>query len=338
MTKRPNLIQQGFTVVELLIASGLLSVVMLVAAELLLRNASSIQRREQQSELLERISLFDDAAENALVNAVRIDGCGCNSSAECLYNVTTSPNCADPNETACTPSLLLEFVSEQAIDPGEPPGTQCYVATPNPRADGLIPRGCKKRMQLVLTPPTPITNTGTQFQVGTPGRLQLLELDNSGGSRILAELTGVYRVQCGFEASGTTATKTSFNLFYQVKSRIRTTSASTDVNELEGWVTSSSGDDAGFSAGIHRSAHINSPMRNIVNSGIHFGKSVTTTNCVADGQFSSDGNCCSGFRHANGTCLAVSDCIVAGQAHSGASAAFAFAECCSHRVDGGNCL
>lgn len=318
--------QGGLTLVELMVGTALGGILVIAMIWLFIYSRGREVSSRNQSDLSEKLGQFSQMLEVYLTNATEIRACGCNRAGECVYDPAV--DCVRSPASCVAP--LVDFITEDSLDPGAFAGADCHEGTPNPRVSTtpprLPPRGCKKRIQVLLVQPTPISAT-VPARVGTPGRLILRDVTRGVD---LADLSGVYSVSCGQAPdSGGTASGLQFSFNILAKSRGSNILESSDPGALDGWHPS----DASINQGIHRSYLSTVPFRNISQNGLHFGKTITYDSCTRDGLIAPEGNCCSRYRDNNGRCIAQSACIRAGlQPPVFGNLELAAQWCCSHVI------
>lgn len=322
----------GLTLVELMVSVALFGFAASMLATLFVQFAGKRTRSQNSSELAERLSQFAQSLEVYVTNATEIRNCGCNISNNCIYD--PARECGLTGDCGLP---LLEIITEDSLDPGSFPGPECFGATTNPRVGstfpGLIPRGCKKRIQVQGFAPSTMT-VGPPAVVGTPGRLDIVDVTT--GWVVLQSLVGTYAVTCGLVGSGAgDPAGTQFYFDIRVKARNSNLNTSPTPNLLEGWHPA----DPEFQRGTHRAYLTAIPFRNLTQPGLHYGKTVTFDNCTRDGDPAPEGNCCSRYRDTVGTCIPQAACIRAGtQPPDFGDLQLAAQWCCSHVISpGGVC-
>ncbi|HTL12507.1 MAG TPA: hypothetical protein VL588_08475, partial [Bdellovibrionota bacterium] len=256
---------------------------------------------------------------------------------------TNSPDCAVDTGGNCVNAPILDIEIENSNAPNQVAPPNCYLAADNPRTatiqggetTGLVPRGCKRHLKLTLTQPTAVTpkTVGVMNTVGKPGTLTLADAETG---QELAKLTGVYSFRCGQTptvAGGTVPGQQQLRYEIQVKGRKRNQNRSTDPQDLEGWYPVG---DPNFTLGPRREISGTAGFRNLINYGIHYGKTLTSL-CVKDGPVPAgvEANCCSGYWADTNTCVPANQCQARGTTTSGPDGDLL---CCSHRAFGGRCL
>lgn len=326
---------RGVTLTEVLISSALFGVLALGVADLSSQNGLFAGRAQNEAQLSEDIHEFSEALDLHLSSATSITACNCG--ADCLF---PSPPAAPPASANCPGAdceNLLVFDTEDSTDPGiEASGPNCEFGTANPfpgaaAPDGYVFRGCKKRMRLRYVPPTQAPPSGT----GRQGELFLETLNRATGEfAMAASLRGVTGLNCGYPrfsaiSGATNANSGQFKIGLRTKAPLRRRPPASD--EFEGWHPN----DPRFARGLHRELSKDIELPNLSAKGVHFGKTVSYLKCVRDTDVpntSSSGNCCSGYRFANGACMPIGACLPRGATPSNTDPALGFAECCSHQL------
>jgi len=323
----------GFTLVELMISTGLFGYVAIMSSTLFSEGMKMVITARAQADFTQQIISFNDAIDSIVANTTRVVSCGCN--ATCTY-VASGGGFPAASPAATT---ILEFDSDTANNPGDTAAGACIGATttwsgftgagatsgiaPSLSTDyQYYPRGCKERFQLLFSPPSPNTTTdgGANFSTGQPGTLKLVKLTAGGGSQTMAQVTGAYDFNCGYESGAPTG--------FRMEVKAKTKAVSMPYGPSGSVESFSPLDTAMFLKGIHRMLSLNIQFRNLSNEAIQFGRTISYRGCTPDNQPSTDGNCCSGYYdRAAGNCIAPTGCLV-----SGAAAVGAWEKCCSHKT------
>lgn len=358
---RPRLLHanQGMTLVELMVSVALFGVLSLGIAEMFAQSSKMTARAQNGARLSEQITQFSQILENYLSNTTQLIACNCANGCVLpdLTSLTALPagtDCMSGNCGAGSTSTpgddILFFEYEDANNPTVPANnTACVVNFPPSgwlsaaiTPDQLTWRGCKKRIHLTAVMPT--ANSGSD--PGSPGQLAIYPDDGSGNplppaiavlggtngtvnSGKMTGTSGVYQMICGQTpipsdgmAAATTPEPNHFRIELSVVSRVNNTQDTTSP-QFEGWTTTSTH----FGNGLQRNLAFDYSFHNLNVPGVHFGKTVTSINCTADNGSAPDGNCCSGYMDAAGTCVPMANCLV-----SGTLSPDIWSHCCSHKI------
>lgn len=344
----------GVTLVELMVAVGLFGVLSLAMMTLFGDHSTQIAKARNEARLSESLGEFSEALDLYLSGVTQVISCGCGFDGitivgtPCTYveGATGLEDCKERSAPCWNPILRFEY--EDAGNPSLPtPAAGCVNSGSSTVSAAITPeqlilRGCKKRMRLSYT--APVIEVGAT--ASQPGTLTL-DLEDpkvanpapGAGLTTLHTLRGVYLVRCGHvEPTGTgtgKASKDHFRLRLRLKERLRNDAASTSAS-YESWAKLGKN----FWSGTHREISLDFSFQNLSVHGVHFGKPFSNRDCVLGSSSSADGNCCSGYRLVSGACMSMDSCKKGGKALSGGNEfpsdpgnpAFAFAECCSHKM------
>lgn len=257
-----------------MVSTALFAIIALGLATLQGESIKNSVRSNNQGNLAQEIAVFSQALEVVLGNTTRIVSCGCAQNCRFLPETTESDqmNCVSSSSSCLSITPLIEFTSEDANDPGISTYAGCNATTYTGTA-----RGCKKTYRLNLIRPTPIDTSSSPLQVGSPGRLQLVQ---TATNQTVAELTGVYYVKCGRQpldnavGADPRLAPDKFSLELKVKSRADNQNFGNVLSRLEGWYPPLDGNppDQNFWSGIHREVSTSIPLRNMNTYGVHFGR------------------------------------------------------------------
>ncbi|MBN22299.1 MAG: hypothetical protein CL678_13540 [Bdellovibrionaceae bacterium] len=346
----------GMTLLEIMISIALMGMVGLTAATLFTQHIVNKTVSENETEMSEDFNAFLNVFEIQMSNTTEILGCNCgglgggvqacifNEARECALTQPCGPiSGAFPNH-----QIMLDLIVETSDTPTAPAAAGC-IANPG-SASGIVGRGCKKNIQILLENPSPVTAAAGVTNIGTSGKLKIVDA-TGGANRVLHELEGVYSFKCGQTPTDPTAgtqnpAGTDFKVVIRSKARRQKAIRWTDPNLVEGWWPGdpTSGGaaavaDNGFYKGSHREVASSIPLRNISQVGTYFGSTNSFRGCTADGQTPVSGNCCSGYMDENAVCLSANNCVTSGNAYAGIFD-IGIASCCSHMADPttGNCI
>ncbi|MCM0607220.1 MAG: prepilin-type N-terminal cleavage/methylation domain-containing protein [Xanthomonadaceae bacterium] len=222
--------QSGFTLVELMITTGLFGYCALMAGTLFAEGMRLVVTARAQADFNQQLISFNDSVDTYIANTTRVRSCLCgNDGLKCLYDASygsgTFPTdgsrvpggcdtySANGSDSACD---FLDFDSDTAMNPGQEATGNCIgntgweaftgkaVATQTTDSLAvdyqLYPKGCKERFKLRWIPPTKNSESGGVYTVGVPGEIQMVKISLSGVETVMARVQGVYAFQCGFDA------------------------------------------------------------------------------------------------------------------------------------------
>lgn len=309
-----------------MVTVGLFGALMLVMMSLMAETSRNSAKVQNEARLSEDLLQFSLAVESYLSNTTRIVQCSCGGTCQ----INTAPDCVQ--SAACDLTNLFEFDYEDANDPSVVAGAGCYPGASNPPTDapdGLVLRGCKRRLRIALTPPSRVTPGNPASS--TPGELRMEELDQTGAVvRTIQRLRGVYEFRCGRVPIGNGAISPD-QFSFKIRAKTRATNSPFGSPGYDGWHPA---DDPAFRflEGTHRELSTHVSFRNLNVPGVHFGKAYSALNCVPDGRARGADVCCSGYSDSGGTCIPMDTCAPRG------TAAATAAECCSLTLNAGACL
>jgi prepilin-type N-terminal cleavage/methylation domain-containing protein len=348
---------EAFTLVEMMVSVAIFGILSVALATLFAKNAERNAISINEAQMTEQVSDFSDALESYLSNTTRVINCNCfSTSGACLFDDTNfpAPSCMTAGlEGFCVPptSAQVDFETEDANDPTQLAPTavagHCDPEGAQPRSNPQVSgsswaRGCKRRLRLVYVAPTRMNTVGATTKVGTPGELQIWDIDGAGvqiGATPVHRLPGVYYFRCGRppQVPGPPPLKPAaaqFRFEIRAKSRANNANVSTLPQRVpEGWFpgTSATPADSTFTEGTHRNVRADVSFRNLNVPGVHFGKPSSILSCLSNGSASaSSAECCSGYL-IGGACSSAPVCMTKGQPGTTDS-------CCSHMADSGNCI
>lgn len=230
--------RSGFTLVELMITTGLFGYCALMAGTLFAEGMKLVVTARAQADFNQQLTGFNDVVDTYIANATRIRGCLCGSGTNCLYNGATG-TAALPVDGTSVPTKcgayiatggenvcdFLDFDTETENNPGAEASGACIgsqgwdqmsgvqavtqAAGPN-RISGpppiawendyqLFPKGCKERIKLRFIPPRRNAFAAGNYTIGIPGEMQMVKISTAGTESVLAKISGVYAFQCGFD-------------------------------------------------------------------------------------------------------------------------------------------
>lgn len=311
--------EAGFTLVELMVTTGLFSILALMLSTFVYTFTKKISEQDRWLKDWGKIDQFIDRFDATVPQTLHLENttqarCNRNPSGElepainCVTNPTDCGN-GSMNPSESTPSALLEFIAETEInDASIITPASCYPFTaPNPTADGPH-RGCPQRFRLVFsfpdTPPPEITIPTASLYI------QRLNSNNSWTS--LARLNDISEIRCGFETASINNSKSSRSRF-----SLKLTAFLDKLRK--------------------RNIELDAQFQNISEFPIHLGPTISERSCARDGTHSNGHICCSGyFIDSQDLCISARECLVSGTPiSSGPSAEY---QCCSRRSEGGSCL
>jgi len=336
---RKTLDISGTTLVELMVSTGLFSLVCLALASLFADHAKYSAKAQNDARLSESLLEFADTLETYLNNTTQVIACGCNSGGTPPCGFSEAVDCTTAGN--CNNTALLKFETETSPTPDATSADGCIFPAANAILPGgvttnrLMLRGCKLQLQLSYTPPTQVIGA-------TPSQPGVLTLDlinpNTGAvARTLNQLPGVFSVKCGassfvyVDESGANVNQLVHDQFkLDISVKTRASNLGLGDPSYESWHPLDTAFN--FLRGTQRQIVENFAFRNLSVRGVMYGKAHSFMSCALDGQTEDQGNCCSGYRYATGLCMPMSACLGSGQTPAD------FAECCSHVVYGGTCL
>ena len=347
--------QEGMTLIEIVISSGLVGIIMIVIMALLGQVGDIATVFQGQASTMEAVAESVAVLNSTIPLATRIQSCACRATPGTRANCIWEPSQPwyDPSIDGgiSSPVTLLEGEFESHSGPTSALTDVLNLSTfggktcedHNSTLDSGLWRGCKQTFKLIYYRPT-VFVAGATPNAGTHSNAGMIELQRGGTSNPIrigkndpmgAGGIGVTNVSCGFDNSsgGTTGATAVFVLNFKIKSKSNTIAAKNHRN-YESWYPSNNeanlaplGSSANFHRGQFREVHLKFPLRNVSTRGVYSWRAESVRSCKVNGQAASNTAECCSQALTGGACVA---CLRSGQAGSASS-------CCSGTVSGGIC-
>jgi prepilin-type N-terminal cleavage/methylation domain-containing protein len=333
----------GFTLLEVMVSTGLAGIVMVVIMFLLFQSGKFSATMNGNFETIEGVADTVSIFTNVLGQATRIQTCRCransNTRANCIWDQANE--WYDPIRTGgaasgvvllsgeyeayngATSLTSLDNIATSSINIGQ----TCLTQSSDMASQYL--RGCKLPFSLRYYGPvdssgaTPSTAGKLVLTLGTGKSIQIGNNTKTGANGL-----GVTEVSCGFDSSTGGVGGSDFVLNIRLKVR-STTSQNPNSTIYETWYPAGCGNYKNYCKGMFRDVQLKFAMRNLLSRGVYYWRTEGIKNCKTTAAAGSAAERCSGAWN-GASCLA--RCIASGSASGNA------AGCCSGQLSGGNCL
>lgn len=288
---------QGLTLVEILVSVFIGGLLTLTIMSLFVYTSKNSTQLQQQAALTRDVQNFFYGVEQYMSQLTKMNTCACSplgGAAPCRNDALVD----NPSIQGTTNVITFDY--EDALDPMEPTSSPSCLNAVNTLAGSTItPLGCKKRIALQYTPPTP-EQAG---QASKPGKLELIRYDPPPRVTLLT-LNSVTSFGCGMRVSANKLSNLEMQLRIEAKAKANNTTNVLDP-DYESWIPQG----PQYAKGFRRTHFGKIFFRNLGMPGLHFGKMRSYKNCIADGKNTLDyRSCCSGYASESNTCIPARDC------------------------------
>ena len=315
--------RSGFTLVELMVSTGLFGYCALMMGTLFAEGSRLVVSVRAQADFNSEMILFNDVVDTYIANTTRIRTCLCGAPGTCLYDGTGIPtslpkdgskvpadcgtysNAKTPTDPACD---FLDFDTDVANDPTQEATGSCFGYSGWDQFSGA---NISKQASThpVPAPVNDIDPTDPDFQIYPKGCKERMKLrfipptaNTPSGTRESAGVPGeiqLVKISVGgaeqilSKLTGVYAFQCGFEAKQNGGANGAPTSFRIDINAKTKRAPATAGEatsmeswspyDSNFPKGLHKILSLNIQYRNLSSEAIQFGRTQSFRGCQADG-------------------------------------------------------